>query len=398
MKQKFSLIRQRVLVQMLIVFSCLQVQAGKERDCNSFEYRVDRELCEQRARAVEEEQEQVERRIQETKEQKMQEQQEKMNRVKKYRSVVNTLLGSTNSGSDLDSTIELQVDGNLGIESCQNLGQNRSFLSLYNEHKLGALSGVLTPEDYRNVLLNVILLPQSNGELFTDGAEEKSLLKQLEEYLLSSNRVDISKWTERYNQLVSIYNRFKATLPQLGGPKISLESVLPRTNEERESYASHLAPLRNYLGHATQWSEIDQTWAKKFFHEQRESSGRYRSGNSCADFKRRYVDPYQNNPEGVDPVVSNYLWLLMKYTYFSQCSGNSADEQKTVSMHKTALTSTVDQLINKNPLSFLKMNSRQLNIANQAVFASKERLVEELKIIGQCAYDQINWLISVRPQ
>lgn len=170
--------KHRLIIKILIMLVCVNALAGKDRDCESFEYRVDRELCEQKRRAIEQEQEEIERRAETNREQKMQEQQEKLNRVKKYRSIVNTLLGSTSSVSDLESPVEINVDPSLNLESCERLEQEKSFISLYRNHKIGSIAGALTLEDYRTILLNVILLPQSNGELFNDGSEEKSLLKQ----------------------------------------------------------------------------------------------------------------------------------------------------------------------------------------------------------------------------
>lgn len=365
-----------------------------DRSCESFEYREDRELCQRKRLEAERQQEAVEQRIRHQKNQLILEQQEKMARMKNYRTIMNTLANSATGTVEVGQEALFQIDRELNISSCLKMTDPGSFLKLYRENKLSDIPRGFSVDDYRSVLLNVVLLPQADGTLFSDGSEVKSRLRQLEDYLLTNGREDRSKWNEFYNRLAQSYEHYKATVTSLSGTKISVEGVLPRTIEERQSYRRHLEPLRSYLGHASQWSEIDRAWAKSFFQQQEGSLGR----DPCGNFKRKYVDPYQQGVDGIDPLVSNYLWLLMKATYYESCASSTADDQKLVSMHKSALTTTVEQVINRNPLNFMKMNSRQLNIANLASYENKQKLVEELNLVGRCAYDQISWLNAIHPQ
>lgn len=360
----------------LALSSCLvSSRAWSYTDCSQFEYQSDVERCERRNRE-QEEQDESRRRGKEDEEGRRE-------RIKTYRAIQNGFMTDMAGGHDL----EVSVDGSLGLNECAEMVRDvQRLVAAFKGAGLQGIKGGLTLADVRNLALNVISMPQSNGLLFPDGSEEKSVLSQVEDYLAAKS--DMKVWTERWNQVTGIQARFNATKGRIDIAAPKIERMLPVTEEERESYENYLFPLRRVLGQyrGHEWSAVDSDWANKFFNDW-----------DCNNFNERFVRPYERAMPELDPNFRDYWWKLMKMTYFNRCTDNSPDSQITRRKHEAAFRQTVEQVIGGNETLFARMVIRQLNVAKIAERRRRVDVIEALEKVGACVDAQVRKVNSMKP-
>jgi hypothetical protein len=344
-------------------------------DCSQFEYQSDVERCERRNREAEEQEDK--------RRQGREDEGGRRERIKTYRYIHNGFMSDVASNND----IEVTVDGSLGLNECSEMVRDvQKLVTAFKGAGLQGIKGGLTLADVRNLSLNVISMPQSNGQLFPDGSEEKSILAQVEDYLAAKS--DMKVWTERWNQVTGIQSRFNVSKSRLDVPAPKIERMLPVTEEERESYENYLFPLRRVLGQyrGHEWSAVDSDWANKFFNDW-----------NCENFNERFVKPYERAMPELDPTFRDYWWKLMKMTYFSRCLDNSPDSQITKRKHEAAFRQTVEQVIGGNETLFARMVMRQLNVAKIAERRLRADVIEALVTVGACVDAQVRKVNSMKP-